>query len=177
MPMAGNVDSRLRRLEEGEADALILACAGLERLDRAGAITRRLDVTEFLPAPGQGALGLVCREGDEETKSALATQEDPEARATSAAERGLLNALRGGCRAPIGTHAAFDASGLSLTGRVLSLDGRETIEATSRVERDGVVTVVGLDGGVADGLGRRLAEELLARGAGRLVDAARLALP
>ena len=69
--MAGNVDTRLQRLEEGRADALILACAGLDRLDRGGVITRRLETDEMLGAPAQGALGVGCREDDAETIAAL----------------------------------------------------------------------------------------------------------
>src|SRR5205085_12040827 len=81
VPMAGNVDTRLAKLERGDADALLLASAGLDRLDRSTVITHRLDTRDFLPAPAQGALAIVCLAGDEATRAALATQEDFAARA------------------------------------------------------------------------------------------------
>ena len=102
--MAGNVDTRLQRLEEGRADALILACAGLDRLGRGGVITRRLEPDEMLGAPAQGALGVGCREDDAETLAALKTMDHRPTRVAVEAERELLQFLRGGmsgaCRRP-----------------------------------------------------------------------------
>ncbi|MCM3878232.1 MAG: hydroxymethylbilane synthase, partial [Thermoanaerobaculia bacterium] len=130
--IAGNVDTRLQRLEEGRADALVLACAGLDRLGREGVITRRLERDEMLGAPAQGALGISCRADDEETREILARMEDFETRAAAEAERDLLHFLKGGCRAPVGARGFFeDEEGrrtLRLVGRVLSLDGRECLE-------------------------------------------------
>ena len=130
--MAGNVDTRLQRLEEGRADALILACAGLDRLGRGGVITRRLERDEMLGAPAQGALGVGCRADDAETIAALKRMDDFETRVAVEAERDLLHFLRGGCRAPVGARGFFEGEEgsrtLRLVGRVLSLDGRECLE-------------------------------------------------
>ncbi|MGZ5381706.1 MAG: hydroxymethylbilane synthase, partial [Thermoanaerobaculia bacterium] len=130
--MAGNVDTRLQRLEEGRADALILACAGLDRLGRGGVITARLSRDEMLGAPAQGALGVGCRADDAETIAALKAMEDFETRVAVEAERDLLHFLRGGCRAPVGARGFFEGEEgrrtLRLVGRVLSLDGRECLE-------------------------------------------------
>jgi hydroxymethylbilane synthase len=165
------VDTRLARLEEGRADALLLACAGLDRLGRAGVISRRLDPDELLPAPAQGALAMTCRKDDGDTRAALATQDDFAARCEAEAERALLNHLRGGCRAPVGARGLFEERGktLTLSARVLSLDGRLSLEET----RTGPCT----DVVQAGSLGRLLADRLLSLGAAALIDAARAASP
>ncbi|HSB37293.1 MAG TPA: hydroxymethylbilane synthase [Thermoanaerobaculia bacterium] len=165
--MAGNVDTRLARLEEGRADALLLASAGLNRLSRASVISCRLLPDELLPAPAQGALAMVCRADDVRARDALATQDDLAAHATAEAERSLLQHLRGGCRAPVGALATLEGDVLRLRGRVLSLDGSECLED----EASGRCVSVG----AAIAVGRALSEKLLARGATRLVDAARAA--
>ena len=163
--MAGNVDTRLARLEERRADALLLAAAGLDRLGRDPVIARRLSVEEFLPAPAQGALAMVCREDDGRTRAALATQDDGASHATAEAERALLRFLRGGCRAPVGAHATLDGGTLRLRGRVLSLDGREALDGEEAGPCASVAEAVDI--------GRRLAERLLAAGATALIDASR----
>lgn len=163
--MAGNVDTRLRRLEEGRADALILACAGLDRLGLSERITLRIPLDELLAAPAQGALGISCRRDDEAAAAAIATLDDPLANAAAAAERSLLNALRAGCRAPVAALATLAEDGrLSLCARVLALDGSRMLEDEAR-------------GPAADpaALGRLVAERLLARGAQELVTEARAA--
>ena len=160
--LAGNVDTRLRKLEEGVADALLLACAGLDRLGLSDRISRRLDPDELLSAPGQGALAMVCLGLDERTRGLLATQDHAASRAAVAAERSLLNHLRGGCRAPVGARADVEGGRIRLRGSVLSPDGKERLDAAGEAAE-----------GDAEELGRRLAEELLGRGAGRLVAAAR----
>jgi len=160
--LAGNVDTRLRKLEEGVADALLLACAGLDRLGLSGKITKRLEPEELLSAPGQGALAMVCLGVDERTKGLVGSQDDAASRAAVAAERSFLNALRGGCRAPVGARADVEGGRLRLRGTVLSLTGQERLDA------EGVASLA-----EAEALGRRLAEELLGRGASRLVAAAR----
>lgn len=163
--MAGNVDTRLRRLEEGRADALILACAGLDRLGLSERITLRIPLDELLAAPAQGALGISCRRDDEAAAAAIATLDDPLANAAAAAERSLLNALRAGCRAPVAALATLAEDGrLSLRARVLALDGSRMLEDEAR-------------GPAADpaALGRLVAERLLARGAQELVTEARAA--
>jgi hydroxymethylbilane synthase len=165
LTMAGNVDTRLRRLEEGRADALILACAGLDRLSLGERITLRLPLDELLAAPAQGALGISCRRDDAGTAAALSVLDDPLTNAAAAAERSLLNALRAGCRAPVAALATPGGGGaLALRARVLSLDGSEMLEDEA-------------SGPISDphALGRLLAERLLARGAQRLVTEARAA--
>jgi hydroxymethylbilane synthase len=165
--MAGNVDTRLGRLEEGRAEALLLACAGLDRLSKGGVISRRLPPEELLPAPAQGALAMVCRADDLRAREALSTQDDLAAHATAEAERSLLQHLRGGCRAPVGALATLEGGVLSLRGRVLSLDGSECLEDEASGRAATVADAVAV--------GQRLAEKLLVRGATRLVDAARAA--
>ncbi|HSB64799.1 MAG TPA: hydroxymethylbilane synthase [Thermoanaerobaculia bacterium] len=214
--MAGNVDTRLQRLEEGRADALILACAGLDRLGRGGVITRRLEPDEMLGAPAQGALGISCREDDEETREILLKMEDPAARAAATAERELLQFLRGGCRAPVGARGFLEGEErnlrLKLVGRVLSLDGRECLEdemsephtppppsstskklpsssfspsssspseksPSSSLSPSSLSKNSPFSSSSSFSLGRALAERLLARGAARLIDAARATTP
>jgi hydroxymethylbilane synthase len=171
--MAGNVDTRLQRLEEGRADALILACAGLDRLDRGGVITRRLEMDEMLGAPAQGALGVGCRADDAETIAALIAMDDFEARVAAEAERELLRFLRGGCRAPVGARGFFEgeegSKTLRLVARVLSLDGRECLEDEMSV----LLTQTRPSSSFSSSLAQSLAGRLLARGAARLIDASR----
>ncbi len=188
--MAGNVDTRLARLEEGRADALILASAGLDRLGRGAVITRRLEPDEMLGAPAQGALGIGCRAADEETREILLMMEDAESRAAAEAERALLHFLRGGCRAPVGARGFFEGEEgrrtLRLVGRVLSLDGKECLEdemsepftpqaafASASPSSPSKNSSPPLSPS-SSSLGRLLAERLLARGAARLIDAARV---
>ncbi|MBL8862317.1 MAG: hydroxymethylbilane synthase [Planctomycetes bacterium] len=158
----GNVDTRLAKLDAGEADAIVLARAGLERLGLAARITQVLTREESVPAPSQGIVGLVCRADDRQTRAHLDRISDRETAAEALAERALLHALHGGCNAPLGAHARARENALTLTARVLSLDGRECIEDR-------------LGGAIddAEALGRALAERLAAAGAKRLVDAAR----
>jgi len=184
--IAGNVDTRLQRLEEGRADALVLACAGLDRLGRGGVITRRLEPDEMLGAPAQGALGISCRADDDETREILARMEDPPSRAAAEAERDLLQFLRGGCRAPVGARGFLEGEEgnlrLKLVGRVLSLDGRECLEeelsepfATPSPSFPSKKSSA--FSSFSSSLGRALAERLLARGAARLIDASRATGP
>ncbi|HQQ76343.1 MAG TPA: hydroxymethylbilane synthase [Thermoanaerobaculia bacterium] len=173
--MAGNVDTRLQRLEEGRADALILASAGLDRLGRGAVITRRLEPDEMLGAPAQGALGIGCRADDEETRISLLKMEDPIARAAAVVERDLLHFLRGGCRAPVGASASVVGGRLVLRGRVLSLDGRECLEdEMSEPYTPAFPSSPSKKSSLSSSLGSLLAEKLLARGAARLIDAARV---
>jgi hydroxymethylbilane synthase len=156
--MRGNVETRLRKLAEQDLDALVLAQAGLERLGLGGAITELLDPAWMLPAVGQGALGLECRADDGETLRLLEPLNDAPSRQAVLAERALLRGLGGGCLVPIGAAARVEGDALSLRGAVLSPDGRERIA--------GQTTGPAAD---AEALGRRLAEDLLARGARALL--------
>lgn len=158
----GNVDTRLRKLGDGEADALVMAHAGLARLGLARHISEVFDVERSVPAVGQGIVGITCRRADAETTRVLASIADAPSFAAARAERALLNALHGGCNAPVGGHARCTGSTLTLHARVLSLDGRECIEdRVSGSSSD------------AEALGSDLAARLNARGAQRLIQAAR----
>jgi hydroxymethylbilane synthase len=153
-PMRGNVDTRLRKLDEGRYDAIVLAAAGLLRLGLSDRISAYLAPGEMLPEPGQGAIAVEVRAEDQETTAMFAALDEPESRACVEAERSFLRALGGGCRVPIGALAEISGSTLRLEGAVLSPDGAEEI----RGRTEGPAAR-------AEELGRRLAEELSSRGA------------
>ena len=156
VPVRGNVDTRLRKLAEGECDALVLALAGLQRLGRGDAATGTLD--ELVPAAGQGALALEARAGE---AGAVAALRDPLASACVGAERELVRALGANCNTPVGAHArALDGGGLELTAWVGLPDGSAWL--SDRVSGDGRDVELGL--AVADRLMAAGARELL-RGA------------
>ena len=150
----GNVDTRLRKLDDGRYDAVVVAACGLIRLGLEARITEYLDPAVMLPEPGQGALAVEARADDRETLELLAGLDDPMSRACVDAERAMLGALGGGCRVPIGALGSCTEGILELTGAVIAPDGHEKVSATMT----GVMTEP-----VA--LGRRLAEELLSQGA------------
>ena len=150
----GNVDTRLRKLDEGQFDAIILAAAGLTRLGLAGRASEWLERTSWLPAPGQGALGIVTRTEDDETRQLIAALNDPDSFAAVTAERTFLEALGGGCQVPIGALGVpYDAK-LRLWGLVASPDGRRVVRGD-------------LTGSLAEpqALGYQLADLLRERGA------------
>ena len=124
-PLHGNVDTRLRRLDAGEADALVLACAGLDRLGRGDRIAERLPVEDMPPAPGQGAIALQVRRDDADVRAAVAAADDAPTRIAVEAERALLRAAGGGCRSPIGAFADVDGARLTLLAGYAQPDGRE----------------------------------------------------
>jgi hydroxymethylbilane synthase len=128
--LRGNVETRLRKLRAQNLDAIVLAEAGLKRLNLADQITEILDPTWMLPAVGQGAIGLECRETDTESREAAETLNDPVTWAAVLAERTMLFALGGGCLVPIGSHTTSDGIMLTLRGAVLSSDGRRKIVDT-----------------------------------------------
>ncbi|MFN4261516.1 MAG: hydroxymethylbilane synthase [Gemmataceae bacterium] len=156
----GNVETRLRKLVEQALDALILAQAGLERLGLGAQITEILDAHWMLPAVGQGALGLECRQDDSETLTLVRQLNHAPTRQAVTAERALLMTLGGGCLVPIGAAVTVIGEQLTLRGAVLSPDGRQRIEA----ELVGAVHE-------AEAVGQRVAEELLRRGAGPVLRA------
>jgi hydroxymethylbilane synthase len=158
----GNVDTRLRKLDEGQFDAIVLAEAGLRRLGLENRISYVLPCEVMLPAVGQGALGIECRADDAFSLSAVAPLEHKATRAGVTAERALLAHLRGGCMAPVGAWARIESRALQLTAVVLSADGRKRLYISGASSADD-----------AAGLGTRVAEQLLARGAGELIAAAR----
>lgn len=158
----GNVDTRLKKLDSGEYDAIILASAGLTRLGLEDRISYSFDQSQMLPAVGQGALGLEIRENDELLVSVLSNLNHPKSFSAAMAERAMLRRLYAGCLAPVGTRCETAINTLTLTGVVLSVDGKERIEATCSSAYDG-----------HEALGVHVAEELIKNGAGKLLAAAK----
>ncbi len=124
-PLHGNVDTRLRRLDDGAADALILACAGLDRLGLADRIAERLDPRMLPPAAGQGAVAVQVRSDDQETIDLVRAIDDAATRLVVETERAFLTASGGGCRAPIGAHAEVAGTTLELFGGYVAPDGSD----------------------------------------------------
>jgi hydroxymethylbilane synthase len=156
--LRGNVDTRLRRLDAGELDAIVLACAGLIRLGLESRITARLDPRISLPAVAQGVIGIECRSADSRTLEAVTTLDHPATRIAMDAERAFAHRLGGSCQSPIAAHAELEGRRLTLDGLVAEPDG-------SRVLRDRQW------GSIDDpaALGTLLAERVLAAGAGPLL--------
>jgi hydroxymethylbilane synthase len=129
VPLRGNVETRLRKLEEGVADATLLALAGLKRLGLTEHATAVLGVDEFLPAVGQGAIGIETREGDARTRDLLAKIDHADTSRALACERAFLAVLDGSCRTPIGGHATISGGRLRFRGMIVKPDGSEAHEA------------------------------------------------
>ncbi len=160
--MRGNVETRLDKLDRKEADALILARAGLVRLGFQRRITEVLDLERFLPAAGQGTIGLTLRREDETNRRRLQSLSDLEAYHESLAERAVLKELRGGCNVPVGIHARAVESTVHIRARVLAADGSEEVAGEITGPRDQAVS-----------LGKVLARDLGERGADTWIQAAR----
>lgn len=150
----GNVDTRIRKVDEGVCDALVVAAAGLRRLGLADRASELLERTSWLPAPGQGALGIVTRRGDARVEACLRPIADAEAAITVRAERALLAQLEGGCQVPIGALGLPYDGGLRLWGLVASLNGDRVVRADLTGDAD-----------TPEELGRRVAALLRQRGA------------
>jgi hydroxymethylbilane synthase len=155
-PLRGNVDTRVRKLEEGEYDAIILAAAGLTRLGKTQLVKEVLSEEFMCPAAGQGALGIEIRAGDMPMRKVLAFLDDAAARATTTCERALLNKLGGGCQVPIGAFAEMKDGALLLTAIVAQPDGSLIL----REQQSGADPVA---------LGERVGENLLQRGATKIL--------
>jgi hydroxymethylbilane synthase len=157
--LRGNVDTRLRRLDSGDLDAIILACAGLIRLGWESRITARLDAADCLPAVSQGIIGIEARTADVSTHALLEVLNDTDTRTAMNAERAFAGRLGGSCQSPIAAHATLEAGRLTLHGLVAEPDG-------SRILRDSI------SGAATDAspLGRELAERIMAAGAGALLE-------
>jgi hydroxymethylbilane synthase len=158
-PMRGNVDTRIRKVIEGQYEAAILAGAGLERLGLTEHISQWLPLDRMLPAPGQGALAVQCRADDKSTLSLLASIDDPATRTAVTAERQFLFHLGGGCAVPVGAFGRIAADGepvLRLEGLVASLDGRRLI----RVSDTGIDPFT---------LGLKLAKKAFTKGAAEIL--------
>ena len=164
--LRGNLDTRLARVAEGEYDAVILAHAGILRLGRSDAVASLLGPPEWLPAVGQGALGIAIRADDEETRAAVAMLDHAATRQATTAERAFLRRLEGGCQVPIGALAEVVGGRLRLQGLVAALDGRTVL----RGEREG-------DPAEAEAVGDGLAAELLEEGAGVILERIRAVSP
>ncbi len=151
--LRGNLDTRLRKLEEGQYDAIILAAAGLNRLGLQKRITRLFSAKEMVPAIGQGALGIELRTRDKDLLTALQFLHHPETATAVAAERAFLFRLEGGCQVPIGAHATVSEQGVELTGLIASVDGRVLLRDSRSAAQEDAAT-----------LGTTLADVLLERG-------------
>ena len=156
LPLRGNVDTRLRKVLEGEYDAILLAAAGIERLDLGTYITEYLPYEVMLPAPGQGALAIQCRSDDAELLQLLQPIHDlPTYRAVTA-ERAFLAALGGGCSAPVAAYAKTEGAQIEMRGLVAGIDGRQVIR----------VAAIGED---PKKIGELLAQKALDQGAAELL--------
>jgi hydroxymethylbilane synthase len=150
-PLRGNVDTRLRKMEAGEYDAIVLAAAGLNRLGRTDAIRQFLPRSILCPAAGQGALAVEIRAGDRATQREVEFLDDAQARATTSCERAMLHRMGGGCQVPIGASAACHPGGLRLEGVIAHPQGAKLVRASEEGE-DPIL------------LGERLGERLLREG-------------
>jgi hydroxymethylbilane synthase len=163
-PIRGNLDTRLRKLDEGAHDALVLAAAGLRRLGFGHRISLAMPADACIPAPGQGIVAVEIRDGDARVRDAVARIDDAAAAAALAAERALVEALGGGCQTPVGALASpVDGGQLELVAGVFALDGSRAVRGRARAVRD-----------EAAALGARVGAQLLRDGAGEiLAEAAR----
>jgi hydroxymethylbilane synthase len=153
-PIRGNLDTRLRKLDSGDYDALVLAAAGLRRLQHAHRISTALPVDACVPAPGQGIIAIEIREDDQRTRELVGTITDATASVALDAERAVVSRLGGGCQMPIGAYATVAGETMTLAAIVIALDGSREVRATdSGPVREPAV------------LGIRVADSLLARGA------------
>ena len=155
----GNVDTRIRKLDEGQYDAILLAEAGLRRLELADRISFLLTPPTVYPAVGQGALGIECRDSDDQTRALLKQLTCTTATAEVLAERSLLRTLRAGCHAPLGAWSHVTDTRLTLTGVLLSLDGETRLEQTASGSPED-----------AEYVGVLVAEQLFASGAAKLLE-------
>ena len=158
LPIRGNLDTRLRKLDAGEFDAIVLASAGLRRLDRAARISATLPIAACIPAPGQGIIAVEMRSGDDSLGRLLARIDDRSAAVALTAERAVVRRLGGGCQMPIGAYAAVRQSTLDLTAVVVSLDGARAVRAEASGSADEALA-----------LGARVAERLLEQGASEIL--------
>ena len=157
--LRGNVDTRLRKLDEGQYDVLVLACAGLRRLGLESRISAAIPPSEMLPSPGQGAVAVETRTDDQETTALLSKLDHKFTRLACTAERAFLRSLGGGCQLPIAGYAAVRDKNIKLDGLVADTQGQQII-------RDRI------SGSIEDAelLGSELAERLLANGARELLE-------
>jgi hydroxymethylbilane synthase len=158
LPIRGNLDTRLRKLDSGQYDALVLAAAGLRRLGRGARISTALPMDACIPAPGQGIIAIEIRRGDEAVGVDVAKINDPYAALALKAERAVVIRLGGGCQMPIGAYADVMDNAITLTGTVISPDGARAARAAASGSADN-----------AEAIGVDVADQLLARGAGDIL--------
>jgi hydroxymethylbilane synthase len=158
--LRGNVNTRLAKLDAGEYDAIVLACAGLKRLEMAERIREAIDPAICLPAAGQGAVGIELRSDDDVTAEAVSVLNHDETALRVRAERALNNRLQGGCQVPIAAFAELQGEEIFLRGRVGSLDGGSLLKAEQRGSIDD-----------PESLGIAVAEALLSQGADKILAA------
>ena len=160
VPIRGNVDTRLAKLDAGVDDmaAIVLACAGLRRLGLEARVTRPIPPVEMVPAVGQGALAIECRGDDARVLRVLGLLDHADTRDTTTAERAFLLTLEGGCQVPIAGHATLDGDDVVLEGLVATIDGQTILRQTRRGPRT-----------EAAALGHGLAQELIGQGAGEII--------
>ena len=156
--LRGGVDTRLRRLDEGAFDAIVLAVSGLERGGHGTRVTEALDVSTMLPAAGQGALGIECRRGDTRVESLIAPLACARTTACVLSERAFNRRLEGGCQVPIAAYAFLDGGAMSLRGLVASLDGATVLRSQVRGGAEN-----------AEALGSEAADAVLKQGAGAIL--------
>jgi hydroxymethylbilane synthase len=162
-PIRGNLDTRLRKLDDGGHDALVLAAAGLRRLGFAGRISFALPAAACVPAPGQGIVAVEIRWDDARAREFVSRLDDPAAGAALTAERALVETLGGGCQTPVGALATLvDDDTIELVAAVIALDGSKAIRAQGQAPRSD-----------ASSLGRRVAADLIAQGADEILASAR----
>jgi len=159
LDLRGNVGTRLGKLDGGDYDAIVLACAGLKRLDLSARITRELAPEEMLPAIAQGVIGIECRMDDERVRGLIMPLNHDETRYRTQAERAMNAALAGGCQAPVAGYSVLNGVNLELHGLVGCPDGSRIIRGDIRGATEH-----------ADALGRQLADELLSHGARSILD-------
>jgi hydroxymethylbilane synthase len=159
VPLRGNLDTRLKKLQTESLDAIVLAAAGVLRMGLSDHITQVIDETVMLPAVGQGALCIEIRDQDPRIAAVIGTLDDPATRTVVLGERAFLNRLEGGCQVPIAAHGHIDDQGYTLTGLVCDVDGSHRLEQV-RTGPESRSEQIGLE----------LAEALLAEGAGDILE-------
>jgi hydroxymethylbilane synthase len=166
LELRGNVPTRIERLQRGDYDAIVLAAAGLARLELTQAVSEYLPVEQFPPAVSQGVIGICTRSDDPVTRAWIGQLEDRAARLASTAERALLARLEGGCQVPLGALAQLQGTNLTLSATVCSLDGLQALSAQATAPASEAQ---------ARALGESLADQLLAQGAAALIASERAA--
>jgi hydroxymethylbilane synthase len=164
-PIRGNVETRVKKVVSGEYDAVVLAEAGLSRIGMEDMIVQRFRINEFVPAPGQGAIAIVCKKENKKVAEMLRAIEDPRSRREVLAERALIEKVEGGCRFPLGAVAVTKKDGLTLYASIFSADGKRHIKANKVGRAD-----------EPEKLGNKVADILIKQGALEMAEGWRTAV-